>query len=305
MLSIPTLGYGLGTAKYAGFNHNTDGSEIIIDLVNQTIEALELGFRHFDLAEMYGNDREAGLALKKYFSSASSVSRKDLWITSKVYQSMHEPINACKNILERVGCQYLDLFLLHAPIAFSSIKPDIPAIHQDLTYASIWKEMEQLVEMGLVKHIGVSNFRRSDLEQLLPLCKIKPVINQVEFNPYLQQPLLQKFCEENEIKMAAYCPLGPLNLYPGVGHLDEIVSKIAATHHLTPAQVLLKYTQQKGYVTLTTTSKRERVIEFLSKQDVILTEEEVCSIDNAGLLHHKRKYWCSHFGISDTDAGLL
>ena len=210
MLSIPTLGYGAGTAKYAGFNHNNDGSEIIIDLVNQTAEALELGFNHLDLAEMYGNDREMGLALKKFLSSPSgaSTSRNDLWITSKVYQNMHRPISACQEIVGRVGCQYLDLYLLHAPIAFRKTSLDIPAVHQDINYASIWSEMEQLVEMGLVRHIGVSNFRRSDLEELLPLCKIKPIINQVEFNPYLQQPVLQKYCEEHGIKMAAYCPLG-------------------------------------------------------------------------------------------------
>lgn len=311
MLSIPTLGYGAGTAKYAGYNHNIDGTEILIDIVNQTKEALELGFRHLDLAEMYGNDREIELALQQYSQSSSNTSttsgtppvlRKDLWITSKVYQNMHEPIVACQKILDRVGCQYLDLYLLHAPIAFRKTNPDI--IHQDINYANVWKEMEKLVEMGLVKQIGVSNFRRSDLEELLPLCKIKPVMNQVEFNPYLQQPFLQKYCEEHGIKMAAYAPLASLNLFPG-GPIDVVVATIANTHNLTPAQVLLQYTQQKGYVALTTTSKRERVIEYLSSQSSSLSVEEIQSIDTAGSTEHKRKYWSACFAPTDTDAGIL
>lgn len=304
MANIPTLGYGAGTAKYAGFNHNTDGSEIIPALVDQTAEALELGFRHLDLAEMYGNDREMGLALKKFFASpvGTSVTRADLWITSKVYQNMHQPIVACQNILERVGCQYLDLYLLHAPIPFRKLSPDIS--NPDINYATVWAEMEKLVVMGLVKQIGVSNFRKSDLEELLPLCKIKPVMNQVEFNPYLQQPLLQKYCEEHGIKMAAYAPLGSLNLWPG-GPVDEVVSKIAAAHNLSPAQVLLKYTQQKGFVALTTTSKRDRVVEYLRSREGTLSVEEVRSIDIAGSLQHKRKYWSNCFAATDTDAGVL
>lgn len=301
-LTIAPIGFGLGTAWYAGWKHNNDESPLSDNLVEQLQQALTLGFRHVDLAEMYGNDREAAKALSLFFKS-SGVPRSDLWITHKVFVNMNDPIQGCKDAIARLGCEYLDLWLLHSPLDMRRVKKEYPVV--DLELPAIWQKMEELVALGLVKKIGVSNFRKSDLELLLANCKIRPFCNQVEFNAYLQQPKLQEFCKKNQIMMQAYSPLAPLEVKNGP--IDELRTKIEKQHGVTPAAVLIRYAQQKGFNVVTTTSKPERVLEYLAlsnKPSFDLTPEEMAQMDELGSKHYLRKYWLDFF-TANSDAGLM
>jgi diketogulonate reductase-like aldo/keto reductase len=291
--TIPLVGFGLGTALYKGFRHNVDFSALDQSIIDKATMALDVGFRHLDLAEMYGNDREVAVALSCFYDTHPGLTRQDLWITSKLAESMANPRMGCKAIIERLGCDYLDLLLLHCPMEFARQKfGDMPGI------AQVWHQMEMLVEEGLVKNIGVSNFRISDLQELLQgHCRIPPCINQVEFNPYVQQPDLKEFCWANGIRMAAYSPLGTINHWPG-GPADRVIEELAAKYNVSPTHLLLKYTNQKGYAAITTTSSRERAINCLSvmSSPFMLTEHELAVIDETGAGHKNRKYWREEFG---------
>lgn len=306
-MSIPSIGFGVGTARYCGPQHNIDETEVSEELVGIVHEALKVGYCHLDLAEMYGNDRECAIGLHRFLET-SPKTRESLWITSKLHEHIEEPKLGVEAIIKRLNCSYLDLLLLHCPTEFLTGRKN------SKTDAEIWKELELLVSCGLVRHIGVSNYRKSDLEKLLSFCTIRPFINQVEFNPYLQQPLLQNFCVEQSILMAAYSPLGPLNLWPG-GPVDTVLTQIASAHQMSTSAVLLRYTQQKGYIVLSTSKSRERMVDALASVTphgecgsggfaFTLSAEEISEIDGAGLSHFRRKYWQGSFP-ENTDAGSL
>jgi diketogulonate reductase-like aldo/keto reductase len=297
---IPRIGYGLGTAWFQGPGHNDDGSALMEPIVQQTVCALETGFRHLDLAEIYGNDREVGQALSTYFGNNPSVGRGDIWITSKLFVGMKDPVSSCDKILARTGCEYLDLLLLHAPLEFAVSK--VPSL-SGTNIREIWAGMEALVASGKVRFIGVSNFRTKDVDELLSFCRIRPVMNQVEFNPYLQQPELGAYCAAAGIQMAAYSPLGPLNLWPG-GPVDEVVTRLAEKYSTTPSCVLLRWTEQKGYVPITTSSRRDRLEEYVScfssgeVNKFALLPEELEEISAEGAKQFRRKYWAPEFNDS-------
>jgi diketogulonate reductase-like aldo/keto reductase len=294
METIPLIGYGAGTAWYKGSEHNTDNSPLDEVQIAQTITALETGFVHLDLAEVYGNDREIHQALQRYFTQHSDKKRSDLWITSKCYEHLSQPAQGCREMLSRLQCEYLDLYLLHCPPAF---KENSAALE------TIWREMEALVDEGLVRFIGVSNFRVCDLEQLISIAKIPPFINQIEFNPYLQQPDLRERCQSLGVRLSAYSPLGPLNLWPG-GPLDPLLEELSVKYQRSTSVILLKYTDQKGYLPITTTSKRERMLDYLSvfpasaastDTSFVLSSEDIERIDTEGKKQSKRKYWGPFF----------
>lgn len=306
MQMIPLIGFGVGTTWFKGFDHNIDDTPLNSSLIEQTKLALDVGYTHLDLAEMYGNDREVGAALELYFNddhatgTSPSRRREDLWLTSKVAKNYSQPYKACKDTIDRLHCSYLDLFLLHCPIKFLSDKKYFESGVISFTIADIWREMELLVEHGLVKHIGVSNFRIEDLEELLSICNIPPFINQVEFNPYLQQPDLQAYCKSKGILLAAYSPLGPINLWPG-GPLDPIIEHLGEKYSVPSSSILLRYASQKGFIVITTSTKKERLIEYLScfNGDAMrlleLTADELKLIDDVGSTLTKRMYWTSNF----------
>jgi diketogulonate reductase-like aldo/keto reductase len=157
---IPRIGYGTGTKWYSGDN----SKPIDKDLVQSIHEALSVGYRHLDAAEMYGTETSVGEALR-----TQSIARNELFITSKVYRNIENIEQACSDVLSRLDIDYLDLWLIHAPF-FDRNK---------ITLEQAWKEMEKLVENGKVKAIGVSNFQKQHLEELFALKpKIKPAVNQ-------------------------------------------------------------------------------------------------------------------------------
>jgi diketogulonate reductase-like aldo/keto reductase len=298
METIPLVGYGAGTAWFKGPGHNTDNSPLDENQIQQTVTALECGFVHLDLAEVYGNDREIHEALQRYFTQHTDKKRSDLWITSKCFEHLSQPSLGCREILSRLECEYLDLYLLHCPPEFQE--------NSSASLEAIWREMEALVHEGLVRFIGVSNFRICDLERLMSIATIPPFMNQVEFNPYLQQPDLMQRCQSFGIRLAAYSPLGPLNLWPG-GPLDPLLEELSVKYGQSTSVILLKYTHQKGYLPITTTSKRERMLDYLSvfpssgetNSSFVLSTEELERIDKEGSKQSKRKYWVPYFPATE------
>src|SRR5690554_312917 len=179
------------------------------------LEAIKAGYRHIDCAPIYKNEKEIGEALAKAFE-AGWVKREELWITSKLWNDCHEEehvIPALKQTLEDLQLDYLDLYLVHWPVAvkkgvdYASKREDF-LTPDEAPLSSTWSAMEESVDMGLTRHIGVSNFNISKLKEILETARIRPEMNQVELHPFLQQNKLVDFCKENDIHLTAYAPLG-------------------------------------------------------------------------------------------------
>ncbi|KAJ3047811.1 hypothetical protein HK097_011152, partial [Rhizophlyctis rosea] len=255
--SIPSIAFGTGTAWYKKNGHDSPLDEKLIKAIE---EALNAGFTHIDTAETYGTEPEVGRAISNHLSSNPSISRSSLFITTKLLPSISDPVAALKTSLSRLSLQYVDLYLIHSPF-FD---------RQKTSLATAWRALEGLVDQGLTKAIGVSNFRKQDLEELYAIeggLKHHPVVNQVEFHPYLLDAAVTKdlipYHAEKQIHIESYSPLLSLTHAKG-GPLDAVVAEIAKAKGKTEGQILLKWNLQKGNVAVTSTSKPERLREFLA-----------------------------------------
>ena len=245
--------------------------------------AIKVGYRHIDCATRYGNEKEIGAGLKELFDS-NVVKRKDIFVTSKLWNDMHRPNDvevALTQTLNDLGLEYLDLYLMHWPVALE--KNGVPIPIEELPISETWKAMEKCVDKGIVKHIGVSNFSIKKLKDLLQVARIKPSTNQVERHPYLQQPKLLEFCQQHGIIITAYSPLGT----PGTSFVrgeasvlnDETVKRIAEKHSVTAAQVLLQWGLQSGTSLIPKTTKIHRMKENLHP-GFSLAKNEMVEISN-------------------------
>ncbi len=249
---IPVIGLG------------TFGSDAIThDTVAETVKkAIYSGYRHLDCASVYGNESHIGFALKELFGSGF-ISRENLWITSKVWNDMHARVEeSCQKTLADLQVDFLDLYLVHWPFPnFHPPKCDVntrnpdskPYIHEDFMHT--WRQMESLVDQGLVRNIGTSNMTIPKLKLLLRDARIKPNFNEMELHPHFQQPELFGFCMENNIQPIAYCPLGS----PGrpdrdrtaddtVDLEDPVIVSIAKKLKVSPAQVAIRWAVQRGQI---------------------------------------------------------
>ena len=230
-----------------------------IQTCNATAEALEAGFRHFDCAERYRNEREVGVALAAALT-AGRVSRQDLFVTTKLWNTNHRPERvepAFLASLERLQLRYLDLYLIHTPYAFQPGEEQDPrdANGQPLydlgvTLLDTWRALERLVDGGRSRAIGVSDIGLAALGSLYEAARIKPAVVQVESHPYLPESELLEFCRARDIVFLAFAPLGH-GIRPGPLE-DPVISGIAARLNRTPAQVLLAWAAQRGAALLTT-----------------------------------------------------
>lgn len=260
------------------------------------LQALQLGYRHLDGAFIYGNEKEIGEALQKAFADGI-VQREELWITSKLWNDAHAPDDvkpAVQKTLADLQLEQLDLYLMHWPVAH---RPGVmlPKAASDmvpldeLPLATTWAAMEQLVQEGLVKHIGVSNFSVPKLRALVDGAAHKPEMNQVEMHPYLQQPELVAYCQEAGVHLTAYSPLGSPGTRPGdtlVLLQDEVVGTIADAKGCSAAQVLLAWALARGTAVIPKSVNPERLAQNLAATDVALTDDEMAQL--AALDRHRR-----------------
>ncbi|MAO18699.1 aldo/keto reductase [Muricauda ruestringensis] len=244
-----------------GVYQSEDGSEVI----NAVKAALNHGYRHIDTASIYENEEGVGTGIRE-----SNVDRKDVFLTSKVWntdQGYDATLKAFDASLERLGTDYLDLYLVHWP------KGEISK--------ETWKALEKLYKEKRVRAIGVSNFLQHHLEDLLSSAEIVPMVNQMEFHPYLVQQDLIDFCNSKGIQYEAWSPLMQGNIFD----LD-VMKELASKYEKTIAQVVLRWDLQKGVVTIPKSSKKERIVANSDLFDFELSKEDVELLD--GLEKGKR-----------------
>jgi alcohol dehydrogenase (NADP+) len=238
------------------------------ETITATRNALEAGFRHFDCAERYGNEREVGEALQAGLV-AGEIARQDIFVTTKLWNTNHRPERvepAIEASLGRLKLSYLDLYLIHTPFAFQPGDEQDPrdqngqVIYDNgVTLRDTWRAMESLVDHGRCRAIGLSDISLNELLPIYESAKIKPAVVQVESHPYLPETELLEFCKERGIVFLAFAPLGH-GMRPGLLE-DPVISAIAARVGKTPAQVLLAWAVQRGTAILTTPKTAARARE--------------------------------------------
>ena len=230
--------------------------------------ALEAGYRHFDCAERYRNEREVGEALQAGLA-VGGIAREEIFVTTKLWNSNHRPERvepAFEASLERLGLDYLDLYLIHTPFAFQPGDEQDPRdengdvlYDKGVTLLDTWRAMEDLVDHGRCRAIGLSDISLNEILPLYESARIKPAVVQVEAHPYLPETELLEFCKAKEIVFLAFAPLGH-GIRPGPLE-DPVISQIAARVGKTPAQVLLAWAVQRGTALLTTPKTAARAQE--------------------------------------------
>ena len=259
------LNHGGGQMPALGFGTLIPDPAVTI---TATRDALEAGFRHFDCAERYRNEREVGEALEAGLAAAG-IAREEIFVTTKVWNSNHRPERvepAFDASLERLRLKYLDLYLIHTPFAFQPGDEQDPrdqngnVIYDNgVTLLDTWRAMESLVDGGRCRAIGLSDITLNDLMPIYESARIKPAVVQVEAHPYLPETELLEFCKEKGIVLLAFAPLGH-GMRPGLLE-DPVISAIAARIGKTPAQVLLAWAVQRGSALLTTPKNAARARE--------------------------------------------
>ena len=273
--------------------------------------AVDAGYRHFDCACDYGNEAEVGIGLQQVFESGKAT-REDLWITSKLWNTYHRPEHvqpAIERTLSDLQLNYLDLYLVHFPIAqkfvpfetryppgwFSDPDASEPRMEPDnVSIYDTWRAMEQIQQDGLSREIGVSNFGTSQLRDMLVWAKIPPAVLQIELHPYLTQEKLLRFCQESDIAVTGFSPLGALSYFslkmaqPDESVVDQpAIAQIAQKHGKTAAQVVLRWAIQRGTSIVPKTTKPERLAENLTVFDFELSSGDMTSISS---LNQNRRF---------------
>lgn len=247
-------------------------------------EALNAGYRHIDCAALYGNEKEIGEVLHKFFSTGK-LKREDIFITSKLWNTDWARVrNGCEQTLKNLQITYLDLYLIHTPAAFEYHNENTwptnangsTILSQKTPVHVVWADMEKLQEAGLTKAIGISNFSCILINDMLCTAKIKPAIHQLEIHPYFSQKRNAEYCLSQGIQITAYSPLasgkdGPLG--------DSDVIEIAKKHNVSPAQVLIRWSVQHGYTVLPKSVTPERIRANFHVFHFHLSSEEMKLLD--------------------------
>ncbi|MBI5161751.1 MAG: aldo/keto reductase [Micrococcales bacterium] len=254
-VTIPQLGFGTWEVKPA-------------ETVETVAAALEVGYRHIDTAQMYGNEREVGEAVRR-----SGIPREEIFVTSKLNNNSHRPEDVARTFqgtLEALDLGHLDLFLIHWPL---------PTI--DVDYVDTWKAMTELLGTGQVRAVGVSNFQAAHLDRLAAASDVVPAVNQIEVHPFLTQDALRAYDAEHGIATEAWSPLAS-----GQVAEDDTIRAVAEELGRTAAQVGLRWALQRGDIVFPRSVRRERIEENYALFDFELSEEQVQRI--AGLNRDER-----------------
>ncbi len=280
--SIPAIGMGtFGNDKYAPK-----------DVSNAVYNAIEIGYRFFDGAAAYGNESDIGNVYAKAIRN-SVVKREDLYILSKLWNNMHgkqDVLVALTKTLKDLQLDYLDSYLVHWPFPnYHAPGAGVDDRHPNSRpffieeFMETWEQMERLVDMGLVRHIGVSNMTVPKLKEMIPLCRIKPLFNEIEIHPAFQQWDTFEYCQNQDITVIAYSPLGSAerpkrdmeSTDTAVMEMPELM-QIARNHHVHPALICLKWAVQRGHIPVPFSVRQEEYFSNLaSVTEDPLTESEM------------------------------
>ncbi|MET3877568.1 aldo/keto reductase [Chitinophaga sp. OAE865] len=240
--------FGLGVFK------TKEGQEVI----DSVTYALDAGYRHIDTAAIYGNEEGVGIAIEK-----NATDRKDIFLTTKVWnadQGYDSTLKAFETSLEKLKTDYLDLYLIHWPVKGK--------------YKETWRALEKLYSDGRVKAIGVSNFLQHQLEDLFQSAKVIPMVDQLEFHPYLVQPVLLDFCKKNNVQFEAWSPL-----MQGKAFEVPLLKQLAKKYNVSVAQLVLRWDLQKGVVTIPKSIRQDRVISNAQLFSFEISKEDIQQID--------------------------
>jgi alcohol dehydrogenase (NADP+) len=292
---VPQRGLYTG-AKMPAVGLGTFGSDRFSadQIAEAVLGAAGIGYRHFDCAAVYGNEKEIGVSLRKAMDRG--IGREELWITSKLWNDKHAEesvIPACEQTLEDLQLRYLDLYLIHWPfpnhhapgVDVEARDPHaVPYVHSD--FMKTWRQMEKLVEMGLVRHIGTSNMTIPKLKLLLRDARIKPAANEMELHPHFQQPEFFRYCVDNGVVPIGFAPIGSptrpdRDKTPDdtVDIEDPVIANIAKRLNVHPAVICVKWAVQRGQVPIPFSIYPKEYVGNLRAVTVHpLTEEEMQEI---------------------------
>ncbi|SCU85699.1 LAME_0D02388g1_1 [Lachancea meyersii CBS 8951] len=275
---------------------------------SQVYEAIKLGYRLFDGAQDYGNEKEVGQGIRRAIDEGI-VERKDLFVVSKLWNSYHDPKNvkpALKRTLQDLGLDYLDLFYIHFPLAFKYVpfeekyppgfytgaeddKKGVISLEK-VPIIDTYRALESCVEEGMIKSIGISNFRGILVQDLLAGAKIPPACLQIEHHPYLTQEQLVEYCQQAGIQVVAYSSFGPQSFIELDSELAKTtptlfehstVNEIAKRHNATASEVLLRWATQRGVAIIPKSSNTQRLLTNLQiNEKVTLTASELAEISS-------------------------
>ena len=255
------------------------------EVYDAVIEAVKSGYRHIDCAYIYKNEKEIGEALQFVFLEGIA-KREELFITSKLWNNFHAPEQvepAIAKSLKDLQLEYLDLYLIHWPIAFrneqAKTADDLISL-DEIPLTDTWKAMERVKEYGLTRHIGVSNFSIPKLNELIENSTIKPEVNQVESHPYFQQDELIDFCKSQNIIVTAYSPLGSRHLMKSDETMTKnpVIVNIAQKYNCTEAQLILAWGMQRGTAVIPKSVNTERIHENYRSLQVQLDESDMSEL---------------------------
>nr|XP_020041447.1 3-oxo-5-beta-steroid 4-dehydrogenase isoform X2 [Castor canadensis] len=274
--------------------------------------AIDTGYRHFDGAYIYKNEHEVGEAIREKIAEGK-VKREDIFYCGKLWATHHVPdmVRPClERTLKILKLDYVDLYIVEIPMAFKPGDEIYPKdengkwLYHESNLCATWEALEACKDAGLVKSLGVSNFNRRQLELILnkPGLKHKPVSNQVECHPYFTQPKLLKFCQQHDIVIIAYSPLGTcrnpswVNVYCPPLLKDAFLNSLGEKYNKTPAQIVLRFNIQRGVVVIPKSFNPERIKENFQIFDFSLTEEEMKNIEalNKNIRFVQMLMWSDH-----------
>ncbi|KAL3824303.1 hypothetical protein ACJIZ3_020332 [Penstemon smallii] len=269
----------MGTSSYPPADFETTKAAIL--------EAIKVGYRHFDTAFAYGSEKAVGEAIVEALGLGLIQSRDQLFITTKLWASFADPpqiVPACKASLQNLQLEYVDLYLIHIPVRLTEMVSKTPVereVIQPLDIKGVWESMEECKRLGLTKAIGISNFSCRLTQEVLSVAKIPPAVNQVEMNPLWQQNKLRDLCREKGIHITAYSPLGANNTKWGDNRVVEsdVLARIANARGKTTAQVALRWVYEQGVSLATKSFNKERMKQNLQIFDWALTQQDLESID--------------------------